>query len=114
MLFRIVLLIAFLAVATANYGAKLSIDESKILNVLFKLFKVDADAATCASDTTGVTQNIKDFSAEYNSKNYEAALGSLSKVFSGLSSSIGDCGVPQIAHKFDAAALATKFAKIGK
>lgn len=113
MIFRLALVVTLLAVATANYGAKLDINESKVLSVLFKLFHVDADAATCVSDTTGVSQNIKDFSAEYNAKNYEAALGSLSNVFSGLSSSISDCGIPQVAHKFDAAALATKFAKIG-
>lgn len=114
MLVRICVLLAFVCVAQANYGAKLSIDESKILKVLFKLMKIDADPSTCISDTTGVSTNIKDFTAEYKAKNYEAAIGSLSHVFSGLSSSIGDCGIPQVAKKFDAAALATKFAKIGK
>lgn len=109
---RVVLLLGVLLVASANYGAKLSIDETKVLKVIFKLLKIDADPSTCASDTTGVSQNIKDFSAEYAAKDYEGALSSLSKVFSGLSSSVGDCGVPQVAHKFDAAALAVKFAKI--
>lgn len=113
MLLRVAFLFALLAVASANYGAKLAIDETKILTVIFKIFKVDADAATCVSSTTGVSANLKDFSAEYDAKNYEAALGSLAKVFSGMSSSIGDCGVPQVSRKFDAAAIATKFAKIG-
>ena len=109
MLVRVLVVLAVVAVT----AAKISIDEAKVLKVLFKVFKIDADPATCATDTTGVSNYVRDFTSEYESKNYEAALGSLSKVFSGMSSSITDCGVPQISHKLDAAAIATKFAKIG-
>lgn len=96
---------------TIKYGAKLS-DETKVLKVIFKLLKIDADPATCMSDSTGAAINFKDFANEFESKSYESAIASLSKAFSGLSSSISDCGVPQVVHSIDALAIATKFAKI--
>jgi len=107
-IFRFAVACAILAI---TYAVKLS-DETKVLKVIFKLLKIDADPATCMSDTTGTAVNFKDFSTEFESKNYEAAISSLSKGFSGLSSSIADCGVPQVVHKFNAMAIATKFAKI--
>lgn len=108
----LIVLAMLLAVASANYAKAHKASSETILNVIFKLFKVDADAATCISDTTGVSQTIRDFGEEYDNKQYEQAVASLAKAFSAMSSSITDCGVPQVVHKFDAAALATKFAKI--
>lgn len=112
MFLRILVLSVVLASAFANYAALPKASPETILTVIFKLFKVDADASTCISDSTGVSQQIRDFGEEYHNKQYEQALASLAKAFSSMSSSITDCGVPQISHKFDAAALATKFAKI--
>ena len=65
MFLRVIVLSVFLAAAAANYAALPKASPETILNVIFKLFKVDADAATCISDTTGVSQTIRDFGEEY-------------------------------------------------
>ena len=108
----ILALLVVLALAAFTCNAISTSSETKILSVIFKLLKIDADPATCMSDATGMATNFKDFSTEFEAKNYEAAIGSLSSAFSGLSSSISGCGVPSVVHKFDALALATKFAAI--
>jgi len=105
-------LLIVLALACTCANAMSTKSEEKLLQVIFKLLKIDADPATCMSDTTGMATNFKDFSTEFEAKNYEAAVASLSSAFSGLSSSISGCGVPSVVHKFDALALATKFATI--
>ena len=63
---------------------------------------------------TGVEKSLTNFASEWQSKEYESALESLTMGFKGLSSAMTDCGVGQIAHLLDAASLAIKFGKISK
>jgi hypothetical protein len=78
-----------------------------ILSVVISLLSV-------ILDSTGASQAFRDFAEDYRTKNYDAALQDLSSGFSALSSSMGDCGINQVQHVFDAMALATKFAKVSK
>jgi hypothetical protein len=111
-----ILLILSCAVLLHSVSAKYTdipkASETKILSVLFKLLHVDADASQCVSDSTGAANHFRDFAEDYKTKSYEQAIAALSSGFSALSSSISDCGIPQVQHAFDAMALATKFAKI--
>jgi hypothetical protein len=113
-----ILLILSCAVLLHSVSAKYTdipkASETKILSVLFKLLHVDADASQCVSDSTGAANHFRDFAEDYKTKSYEQAIAALSSGFSALSSSISDCGIPQVQHAFDAMALATKFAKISK
>lgn len=117
-MWRILVCAAFLAVASgaSSYTALQTPTTETIITAVFKIFKVDgADAATCISDVdTGVEKSLTNFASEWQSKEYESALESLTMGFKGLSSAMTDCGVGQIAHLLDAASLAIKFGKISK
>ena len=94
------------------YAQAPKIDTETIVSALFKLFKLDLDASECVSDSTGIAEKFSSFSTAWQSHEYQEALGELSQGLSAISASISNCGVGQIAHVLDGAAIAVKFAKL--
>jgi len=88
-------------------------DAATILNVVFKLLGVSGvDTQTCVKDISGSGHEFKDFAQDFEGKNYTTAVISLGRAISSLSSSVKDCGVPQVQARLDALAAAIRWANI--
>lgn len=88
------------------------LDPVALLQKLFSVLGIQADASTCVKDVGDSTRFLRDFASDATHGNATRAVRDLSFALSALSSSVNDCNVPQLQAKLDALAARLHFADI--
>jgi len=87
-------------------------EANEIMEALFTMLGINANATACVDDVGGAEVKFHDFASHLKSGNFSMAAGDLSRALDALSSSVAECHVTDMQAKIDTIAAAIRWANV--